>query len=133
MSLAKLAVISGAVAIALSGCGSVAVKSVASHNGQLAGRGVYDDPRLKAPNHFQCLLKAHLPAQLVGLTGIQVGALPSGATIRFEATPGQAQGDQIAGQAQGAEVIGSALLYVNGAGDGELKTIETCLAQGVKG
>jgi hypothetical protein len=133
MSPAKLAVASGVLAIALSACGSIAVKPVASRNGQPASRGVYDDPRTKTPHHLQCLRAAHLPAQPFGLTGIQVGASPTGPTIYFASTPGQAQGDQIAGQAQGAEVIGSALLYPNGAGDGELKTIENCLAKGVKG
>jgi hypothetical protein len=67
----------------------------------------------------------------VGATGIQVGQLPAGATIRFTPSTGAAEAAQLEGQAQGAEVIGSALVYPNQAADSELRVIENCVAQGV--
>lgn len=91
-----------------------------------------DDPRTDS-GRFACLLAHHLPASEVGASGIQVGQLPGGPTIRFAATSGAASAAQIENSEQGAEVIGSALLYPNQASDGELNTIEGCLAQGVSG
>jgi hypothetical protein len=93
-----------------------------------------DDPRTK---HVRCLRANGLPVQLFRAAGqrpaIQIGTLPSGPTVVFEPTPGDAQGEQITGHAPGAEVIGSALLYPHGASDAELSKIETCVAVGVTG
>lgn len=126
MPHAKPAVALCATAILLlCGCSSVAKPP--------QGRGKVDDARTDNPNHVACLRKAKLPVQLVGLTGIQVGPLPSGPTVQFEPTPGAAQSVQIDGESQGAEVIGSALLYPHSAGGSELSTIEDCLGQGVSG
>ena len=125
MPHAKTAAALSAAAILLCGCGS-AVKP--PH-----GRGQVDDPRTHNPNHAACLRKDKLPVQLVGLTGIQIGPLPSGPTVQFEPTAGAAQNAQIQGQSQGAEVIGSALLYPHTASEAELNLIETCLGQGVSG
>jgi hypothetical protein len=128
MPLAKSAAMVGVAAILICGCSSV-VKPPQGH-------GKVDDPRTYASaNHLKCLLQHHVPAQKVGLTGLQIGSLPGGPTVQFEPTPGAAQAQQIYGSpsAQGAEVIGSALLYTHQGSDGELKLIEDCLAQGVSG
>jgi hypothetical protein len=127
MPYVKSAAVLGAAAVLLCGC-SASVKPP-------QGRGKVEDPRTSAySDYYSCLLSDHLPAQKVGRVGIQVGALPSGPTIRFLPTPSAAQAAQIEGQAQyqGAEVIGAALLYPNGGSDHELSRIETCLAHGVQ-
>ena len=80
-----------------------------------------------------CIRAAGLPASRVGLTGIQVGALPTGPTVVFDADPNTAESEQIKVVAPGAEVIGASLLYVHQAPDAELQKIETCLSQGVAG
>jgi hypothetical protein len=137
MSSAKLALSAAIAALALSACGSTAKpvagtpKAIATtHNG-------LDDARQK---HIVCLQQDHIPVRRVQSTlagqilpGMQIGALPSGPTVTFEATPGDAQGVQIHGQAQGAEVIGSALLYPNQASSALLQKVEDCVAQGVSG
>jgi hypothetical protein len=99
------------------------------------GRGQVDSPITTKNNRLNCLRKQHLPVQEVGANTLQIGALPSGPTVQFKATAGIAQGLIIQGvpSAQGAETIGGSLLYPNGASDGELKKIETCLSQGVSG
>jgi hypothetical protein len=109
-------------ALALSACAVTANKP--------AGRGQVADPRTQA-GRLDCLRAHHLDVTEVGSTGLQVGPLPAGATIRFAPSSGAAEGDQIRGTAQGAEVIGSALLYPNQAPDSELHVIENCVAQGV--
>lgn len=121
----KSAALAALAAVALGACGS-AIKPPQGH-------GRVDDPRINNPNHLACLTRHGLPVQLVGRTGIQIGPLPAGPTVRFAPTPGAAQALQIEGQAEGAEVIGSALLYPHGADDKELNTIETCLSKGVTG
>lgn len=136
MSPAKLTLASGLVTLALAGCG-IAAKPQAGNAHLLAARGNHakvDDPRIK---HVQCLRTHGLTVHLFSAPGarpaIQVGSAPNGPTVVFEPTPGDAQGLQIVGQAPGAEVIGSALLYPNQASDAELKTVEDCVALGVKG
>jgi len=121
----KSAALAACVVVSLSACGS-AVRSSQGH-------GKLDDPRTNNPNRVACLRSHKLPVQLVGRTGIQIGPLPSGPTVSFAPTPGDAQGLQITGRAQGAEVIGAALLYPHGATDAELGAIETCLSQNVTG
>lgn len=121
----KLAAASIAAAFLVCGCSS-AVKPPQGH-------GKVDDARTNNPNRVACLESDHLPVQLVGQTGIQIGPLPNGPTIWFTPTPGSAQAQQIAGQAQGAEVIGAALLYPHQGSHGELLLIENCLDQDVSG
>lgn len=62
-----------------------------------------------------------------------MGALPGGPTIEFAPDPNAAEALQIEAKAPGAEVIGASLLYVHGASDAELRTLEGCLDQGVAG
>ena len=109
-------------ALALSACSVTANKP--------AGRGRVADPRTQA-GRLDCLRSHHLPVTEVGAAGLQIGQLPSGATIHFTPSTGAAEAAQLEGQAQGAEVIGSALVFPNQAPDSELKTIENCVAQGV--
>lgn len=125
MPHAKPAAAITAVALLLCGCSAV-VKPP-------QGRGQVADPRTSGPDRFACLLAHHLPAQKVGRSEIQIGAPPTGPTVRFMPTQGAAQELQIDGQVQGAEVIGSALLYPNQAGDAELQQVENCMDQGVTG
>lgn len=134
MSLPKLAALSSLAAIALSACGAVAVHPAAPVAGsRLVSRGQIDDPRTTKNNHVQCLRSHHLPVQEIGLTKLQIDTPPAGPRVVFTPSAGSAQGMQIQGATQGAEVIGSALLYPDQASDTELKDVETCLAQGVKG
>jgi hypothetical protein len=114
----------GLAAVAMSGCASL------THPAR--GRGRVDVPATSS-GRFACLLAHRLPATAVGTTGIQIGQLPAGPTIRFAPTSSVATAAQIENTEQGAEVIGSALLYPNQASDSELQTIENCLAQGVAG
>jgi hypothetical protein len=137
MSSAKLALVAGIAALALSACGSSAkpvagtLKAIATtHKG-------LDDPRQK---HIVCLRQDHIPVRRVQTTlggklfpGLQIGTATGGPTVTFEPTPGAAQDAQIAGQVQSAEVIGSALLYPNQASDALLQKVEDCVAQGVSG
>jgi hypothetical protein len=118
----KLAVASCAAAILLCGCGVVKPPQ---------GRGRIDDARVNNPNRLACMKAAHLPVQLVGKTGIQIGPLPGGPSIWFAPNAGAAEGDQIEGQVQGAEVIGAALLYPHDGSHSELRAIESCLDEGV--
>jgi hypothetical protein len=121
----KLAVASSVAAILLCGCGSSAKPP--------QGHGKIDDQRIENPNHVACLQQHHLPVQLVGRTGIQIGPLPGGPSVWFQPTPGAAQAKQIYGDSQAAEAIGAALLYPHQAPDGELSVIEDCLSQDVTG
>jgi hypothetical protein len=123
----KLALAAGLAASVLCGCGSTTKPS--------QGRGKIESPLTYPQNHLTCLRKDNLPVQTLGHYVIQIGALPTGPTVRYQPTPGAAQAQQIYGlsSAEGAEVIGSAQLYPNGASDSELKKIELCLSQGVSG
>jgi hypothetical protein len=126
MPQVKSAAVLGVAAVLLCGCGS-AVKPP-------QGRGKVEDPRTAAySNYYQCLVSHHLPAQKVGVAGIQIGSLPGGPTVQFLPTPSAAQAAQIEGQPQyqSAEVIGAALLYPHSAGDPELAQIEVCLSANV--
>ena len=98
------------------------------------GRGQLDSPLTGSPNRLACLRAAHLPVEVVGPTELQIGAPPTGATIRFEPTPGAAEALQIKGvrSAQGAELIGAALLFPHNAPDSQLTAIENCLAVDVR-
>lgn len=132
MSSAKVAVGCGLSALALSACGSSAkpVAGTISPTATTIGHAQIDDPRTK---HITCLREHKLAAVKVGRTWIQIGSRPSGPVANFTPTPGSAQQAQISGQVTSAEVIGSALLYPKGAPDDQLKVIEDCLAEGVKG
>ncbi len=138
MSLAKVAVVCGLMALVISACG-IQTKPLAgsvlnhAHNYY----GVVDDPRT---NHVACLRSAGLKVHEYTtntssgrMPAIQVGTIPSGPTIVFYPTPGIAQGLQIMDHEQAAEVIGSALLYPNHASNLTLSTVEQCTAIGVSG
>ncbi len=124
MSCAKLATVALS-AVALAGCGAVAVKPANGYRGRI------DDQATMNPNHLACLRQAHLPVTPVNGQTLQVGPLPAGPTIKFTPTPSSAQDAQIYDQAPGAEAIGSALLWVHQGSERELQTIENCLAVGV--
>jgi hypothetical protein len=132
MSSAKLAIACALAAVVLSACGTKTnpMAGTISPTATTEGHAKIDDPRAA---HVKCLREERIPVTEVGQTVLQVGASPSGPTVRFDPTPGAAQEDQIDGQVTGAEVIGSALLFPNQASDLLLGKIETCLAQGVKG
>ena len=121
----RLSAVLGAV-ILLCGCAST-VKPT-------QGRGQIDSPLTTSPDRVTCLRAAHLPVRSVGPTTLQIGSLPTGATVKFEPSPGVAEGLQLQGVrlAQGAEVIGAALLYPRQAPDSEVTAIENCLSVGVK-
>jgi hypothetical protein len=82
-------------------------------------RGRYD-PREPVAS---CLRDNGVAARLVD--GRAVDA--SGVRIEFLSTPGQAEARQIEGRAQGAEQIGRALIWVGGASEERLATIEKCV------
>jgi hypothetical protein len=124
MSSLKTLLAGGLAVVALGACGGSVKLSHA--------RGRIDNPRTGGPDYLKCIRDRGLSAVEVGATSIQVGH-SGGPTIRFLPTPGAATAAQIAGQTQGAEVIGAALLYPNRASDTELRAIERCLGQGVKG
>jgi hypothetical protein len=129
-----IALAGAALALALAGCGgsfkAVAGSSVPAASSNARGYGVID--RAPLP-HAKCIRAAGLPAVSIGLTKIQVGALPAGPTIIFAPDPNAAEAEQIKGEAPGAEVIGAAVLYVHQAPDAELTKLEACLDQGVAG
>jgi len=136
MSLAKVAIVCGLVALLLGGCG-IQSKPLAGTDLKRAHNyyGSVDNPRA---DHVPCLRDAGLSVHLYQsgrqrLPAIQIGTLPTGPTIIFYPTPGIAQGLQIMDQEQGAEVIGSALVYPNQASASVLRTVEQCTAIGVSG
>jgi hypothetical protein len=122
----RLVAVLGAMTL-LSGCATT-VKP-------LGGRGQVDSPLTSDPDRVACLRAAHLPVQEVGPRTLQIGPVRTGATVKFQPTPGLAEGLQLQGvrSAQGAEVIGAALLYPRQAPDWQLSAIENCLSVGVKG
>jgi hypothetical protein len=133
-SSARALALTGLAAAALAGCGSsftaTAGSSIPAATAKPIGYGVIDN----APRpHAKCIRAAGLPVTRIGLTTLQVGALPAGPTIVFATDPNSAENEQIDGQAPGAEVIGAAVLYVHGAPDPELAKLEACLQQGVAG
>ncbi len=117
----------------LSACGSSAKPEAGTPGAITKSHQNIDDPRKR---HLTCLHQEHIAVRRVtigGLPGMQIGVRPTGPTVQFQPTPGDAQGVQIAGRAQGAEVIGSALLYPNQATGKLLTKVESCVAQGVQG
>jgi hypothetical protein len=137
MPSAKLAAAIVLSALSLSACGITSKPEAGTPKAIANGHKGLDDPRTK---HTACLSQAHIPFTLQWrkvagklLPSFQVGTAPSGPTVSFESTPGDAQGVQIQGEAQGAEVIGSALLYPNQAPDRLLTAVEGCVAKGVSG
>ena len=137
MSLAKVAVVCALTALLVSACG-IQQKPLAGTAKIKKARdfyGVVDDPRAK---HTPCLrtdkLKFHqYYTAHQRLPAIQIGSLPAGPTIIFEATPGAAQALQLDGKDEGAEVIGSALLFPNKASGSLLSKVENCTSIGVSG
>ena len=137
MPSAKLAVAIGLSALSLSACGTTSKPEAGTPAAKVKSHQGLDDPRTK---HIDCLKQEHIDVRREQVTvagqalpGFQVDTPPTGPTVAFEPTPGDAQGIQIHGQSQAAEVIGSALLYPNGATDHLAQLVETCVAQGVKG
>ncbi|HET9074772.1 MAG TPA: hypothetical protein VFN48_09350 [Solirubrobacteraceae bacterium] len=139
MSLAKLAVVGGlvAVTVGVSACGIQAQPTAGTvHLDRVPGNhSLVNDPRQP---YLKCLRQAGLSFTKFDdgtqqLRSLQVNTRPAGPTIVFEPTPGIAEGDQMKGQEEGAEVIGSALIYPNHASDGLMQAVETCLATNVKG
>ena len=137
MPSAKLAAAVALSALSLTACGISSKPEAGTPKAIANGHKGLDDPRTK---HTACLEQAHIAFRLEQLTvagktlpSFQVDTAPSGPTVTFEPTPGDAQGVQIQGEAQGAEVIGSALLYPNQAPDKLLSAVEDCVAKGVSG
>jgi hypothetical protein len=137
MPSAKLAAAVGLAALSLSACGTTSKPEAGTPAAIAKSQQGVDDPSKK---HILCLEQKNITVRREQVTvagqslpGFQVGTLPSGPTVSFEPTPGDAQGVQIHGQAQSAEVIGSALLYPNLASDSLLTKVENCVAQGVSG
>ena len=106
-----------ALALAAGGCGG---DDKATAEGE-------PDPNDKRAVAFACIRDDEgLDARLSGEKSIQVDGT-GGPRIEFLLSGGEAEGRQFLGGAQGAEQIGSALLFVNDAGDEQLKKIEECL------
>jgi hypothetical protein len=137
MSSAKVAAAAVLVAMSLSACG-VKAKPVAGSQAAATYSKKHFFSALS--KHEACLTQKHVTwhAKMQGgappgYPTIQVRTRPSGPTIEFTLTPGDAQATQIKGQSQGAEAIGSALLYPNQASDALLNVVEKCVAKGVTG
>jgi hypothetical protein len=138
MSLAKVAVVCGLMALLISACGVQAKPEAGTPNlkKHKGFSGLVDDPRLP---QVSCLKSDKLPYRqyyadgVQHLPAIQVGARAQGPTMIFYPTDGVAQGLQITGQETGAEVIGALLVYPNRARPRELTKVEACAAIGVKG
>ena len=138
MSLAKVAVVCGLMALLISACGIQAKPEAGTpHLTRYAGfHGLVDDPRIP---QVKCLRSDKLPFRqyyadgVEHLPAIQVGASAQGPTMIFYPSDGIAQGLQIMGQDAGAEVIGALLVYPNHSRAQELTEVEACAAIGVKG
>ena len=138
MSLAKVAVVCGLMALLISACGIQAKPEAGTpHLRHYAGfHGLVDDPRIP---QITCLKSDKLPYReyyadgTQHLPAIQVGVRAQGPTVIFYPTAGIAQGLQITGQETGAEVIGALLVYPNQARRSELTKVEACAAIGVPG
>ena len=130
MSAAKLALVAGLAALALSACGTTAKPEAGTIKVASVSRKGVDDPRT---THVECLESEHIPVTEFSRTWLQIGTKPSGPTVHFEPTPGAAQEQQIDGHVQSAEVIGAALLFPNQASDDLLQKVEDCMAKGVTG
>ncbi len=137
MSLAKLLVACGILAVVLSACG-IQPKPLAGspHVDRASGNHAFvDDPRTA---HLPCLRSDHLSFRRYRtkdgqLPAIQVGTPPSGPTIVFLPTTEAATYAQMSNQEQGAEVIGQALVYPNHAGNQVMAEVEQCVALKVEG
>jgi hypothetical protein len=137
MSSAKLAAALVLFALSLSACGISSKPEAGTPKAIANGHKGLDDPRAK---HTACLQQAHIPFHddqrtIAGQVrwSFQVGTAPTGPTVIFEPTPGDAQGLQIQGEAQGAEIIGSAVVYPNQASDSLMSVVENCVGKGVSG
>lgn len=111
----RFAVIAAAALVA----GVAAVPAVGCDAPDERTPGVYD-PRVPV---VSCLRDAGVPARRVQ----PIAIVADGVRIDFLATPGAAEARQIAGAAQGAEQIGRALVWVGGASDSLLATVEVCV------
>ncbi len=106
-----------ALSLAVAGCGGESKPDA----------GGAPDPNDKRAIALACIRDEQgLEARLSGERAIQVDG-PGGARIEFLLSGGEAEGRQFLGGAQNAEQIGSALLFVNQAGEEQLTKVETCL------
>ena len=94
--------------------------------GSGGGGGGGPNPNDKRAVALDCIRDAGLEAALTGEKSIQVDGA-SGPRVEFLVSSGEAEARQFQGDAQAAEQIGAALLFVNQAGEKDLKKIETCL------
>ena len=139
MPSAKLAAAIVLSALSLSACG-ISAKPEAGTPKAIANG--HKGSMTRAPSTPTCLEQAriafHNEQLTVGgkaLPSFQVDTAPTGPTVIFEATPGDAQGVQIQGEAQGAEVIGRALVSAPQPAPGRpaQAVVEGCVAKGGQG
>jgi hypothetical protein len=136
MSKTKLVMACGLMALLLGACGIQKKPEAGTpHVNKAHGsHAKWDDPR---KGREKCLKKKHLHGRYYTASGgrpaIQVGTLPTGPTIIFDATPAGAEYQQILGNTQAAEIIGAALVYPNKAKSHVMKLVENCMAVGVAG
>ena len=116
----RAATIAAACALTIGGAGCGGGESTPAAEGA-------PDPNDKRAVALACIRDEQgLDARLSGGKSIQVDG-PGGARIEFLLSGGEAEGRQFLGGAQGAEQIGSALLFVNDAGEDQLEKVEACL------
>jgi hypothetical protein len=108
-ALRRAAVVAAVVAAPSGGCGAPDERAP----------GTYD-PRVPV---LSCLRDAGVEARPAAPGAI----VAEGVRIDFLTTPGEAEARQIAGDAQGAEQIGRALIWVGGAPDELLASVEECV------
>jgi hypothetical protein len=126
------------LALGASGCGSGGTtvgggnEPAATGSTPAGAKPAAFDPR-DAP--LGCILGKGIRAEKDAGQTDRLDVLPasSGASVRFAATPAEAQGIQLRNEAPGAEVIGPHLLTVGRLSDDQLRAIESCLqAQGTR-
>jgi hypothetical protein len=140
MSLAKVVVACGLMALLLCACG-IQQKPVAGASAQQiknspGNESHVDDPRtpqVKCLRGDKLAFREYYTAGTQRRPAIQVGSVPTGPTMIFYPTAGIAQGEQIQGKEGGAAVIGSLLVYPNRADSKLLSKVRACAAIGVVG
>lgn len=116
----RAATIAAACALTIGGAGCGGSDSTPAAEGA-------PDPNDKRAVALACIRDDQgLDARLSGEKSIQVDGR-GGARIEFLLSGGEAEGRQFLGGAEGAEQIGSALLFVNDAGEDQLEKVEACL------
>ena len=134
MSLAKVTILCGLMALLVSACGIQSKPEAGSSLATLKKSGDWygrvDDAALK---QVRCLKSAKVKFRLhytakQHLPVIQIGTPPKGPTMIVYPTGGIVQGLQIMGQEQGGEIINQVLLYPNQTTGKLLTEAETCAA-----